>query len=53
MKMNDMQYAILVLGCVIGIGFFAYITWIVEGMRCELDELRKEVIKLRRYYSGR
>lgn len=48
--MNEIQYSILVLVCVISVFGFAYTAYAVATLNQQIDELRKDVNRLRRWY---
>lgn len=48
--MNEIQYSIIVLVCVVSVFGFAYTAYAVATLHQQIDELRKDVNRLRRWY---
>lgn len=48
--MNEIQCSILVLVCVVSTVGFAYTAYAIATLNQQLDDLRKDVLKLRRWY---
>lgn len=50
--MTEVQYSIIVLVCVLSIFGFTYTAYAISTLQKQVENLRKDVLKLRRWYSG-
>lgn len=48
--MSDLQLSVLVLVCVVSVFGFTYTAYAIATLNRQLDELRKDVNRLRRWY---
>lgn len=50
--MTEIQYSLIVLVCILSIIGFTCTAYGIASLQKQVEELRKDVLKLRRWYSG-
>lgn len=50
--MTEVQYSLIVLVCILSIIGFAYTAYAISSLQKQVEDLRKDVLKLRRWYCG-
>ena len=50
--MNDLQLSVLVLVCFISTIGFGYCAYAIATLQKQIEDMRKDVLRLRRWYHG-
>lgn len=50
--MTEIQYSLIVLVCILSVIGFTYTAYAVSTLQKQVEDLRKDVLKLRRWYCG-